>query len=450
MATTFVGAQAEYQAVIDAADLSCNGIVSPDGCGQIYSLWDHFFLFYGGVLVFFMQAGFAMLTAGNIRSKNVMNVLLKNLLDACAGAITWWLFGYPFAYGDLGDDTQDDFIATKGFAQTGTGFNTSDYNTSSVLFADWFFQWAFAATAATIVCGGVAERCTFKGYLIYSTILTGFIYPVVVHWTWGGGWLSQEGYTDFAGSGIVHMVGGFAALMGAIVVGPRTGRFLPDGSAVDIPGHNAALSFLGTFILWFGWYGFNPVSSLSISGGGIYVAGHAAVITTLGAGAGGVTAFFGNFFATGVYDTNMALNGVLGGLVSITAGPDAFKPYMAVIVGSLGGLVYMGSSKLVKMMKVDDPLDAFAVHGCCGAWGVFATGLFAFETGLFYGETDVMEANVIGILAIAAWTTVTGLAMFLGINATVGLRTSAEEEEAGLDNSKHGGSAYPELAEKLA
>jgi len=404
----------------------------------------NFFYLFGGTMVFFMQAGFAMLTAGCVRSKNVKNVLVKNLLDACIGSIMWFSTGFAIAYSDKTNNDYGHWFLTS------DAFNDLD-NTSAARYADFFFQWAFAATAATIVCGGVAERCSFKGYICYSALLTAFIYPTVVRMTWGGGYLSQEGYSDYAGSGIVHMTGGIASLCGSIIIGPRIGRFLPDGSVNEIPGHNAALTMLGTMILWFGWYGFNPVSELSIAGGGIYNATRVAVITTIGAGAGATSNLFLNSALSGFkeLDMGMACNGALAGLVAITAGPNVFTPMAAMVVGALSCFVYTGASKGLKMLKIDDPLDAFAVHGATGFWGVVAVGLFAVDSGAFYGNGgSQLGKQLLGAGVITAFVGACSVTMFLAIKYIpfIGLRVSAEEEEAGMDVSKHGGHAYPEIA----
>jgi Amt family ammonium transporter len=418
-----------------------------------------------------MQAGFAMLCAGSVRQKNVKNIMLKNLLDACGGAIGFYCIGFGFAYG--GDDTTDKtFIGNSYFGLRGY----TDY-------AGFFFQFAFAATAATIVAGTVAERCKMSAYLCYSIFLTGFVYPVVVHSIWSGnGFLTAfrplddalrgVGVIDFAGSGVVHMTGGLTALIAAIILGPRKGRFYDeDGNPLEEPvtfqPHSVALQILGTFILWFGWYGFNPGSALAISDAGIAgVAALCAVTTTMAAAAGCVTAMFTDSIIEGrktgetTYDLSMAMNGCLSGLVAITAGCSVVTPWAALIIGSIGGLVYIGASKLLIKLRIDDAVDAIPVHCANGAWGVLAVGLFAnaglmepagynfAHEGLFYslggGSADgnLLVAQICCIAWIVGWVSVTMTPFFYALNAAGMFRVDALEEEVGLDISHHRGAAY--------
>lgn len=429
--------------------------------GDIEHWLDVLWLLLGAYIVFFMQAGFALLEAGSVRAKNTKNILLKNILDGCLGAIVWWGFGYPFAYGGpYAQDKRNPFIG-------GTNFFMSDDNqVSGEYYAGWMFQWAFAAAAATIVSGAVAERCDFRAYLIYTTIITGFTYPVVVHWGWSSeGWLSAfrspeptvggHGLIDFAGSGIVHMTGGGAALMGAIFLGPRIGRFRDDGSCVDMPGHSTVLAALGTFILWFGWYGFNPVSTLAI----MYMddAARIAVTTTLSAATGGC-ATLGLHVALGnPPDVAPALNGILAGLVSITAACPVVEPWAAFLIGLIAAPVYYGASTMLKKLKIDDPLDASPVHFFCGMWGVLSVGFFASKRltdgystsecsdcyGVFMGGGGTqLGVQIAGILAIAGWTTGTSAMIFGALKAFGMLRVSEADEVCGLDESHHGGAAY--------
>eukprot|EP00232_Nephroselmis_pyriformis_P019752 CAMPEP_0182887736 /NCGR_PEP_ID=MMETSP0034_2-20130328/21005_1 /TAXON_ID=156128 /ORGANISM="Nephroselmis pyriformis, Strain CCMP717" /LENGTH=471 /DNA_ID=CAMNT_0025021115 /DNA_START=27 /DNA_END=1442 /DNA_ORIENTATION=- len=431
---------------------------------DLNSMW----LLLGAYLVFFMQCGFALLEAGSVRSKNTKNILLKNVLDACVGAMLWWAFGYSFAYGG-GDEKQNKFIGVGNFLMSD---NSTGEDNGGTFYAGWLFQWAFAATAATIVSGAVAERCQFRAYIIYTVILTVFIYPVAVHWGWSNdGWLSAfyipsgeedynpdiggQGLIDFAGSGIVHMTGGGAALMGAYFLGPRYGRFRPDGTVVDLPGHSTVLCVLGTFILWFGWYGFNPVSTLAIVGVG-YIAGKVAVTTTLAAGAGGFGTLLIHVLMGNPPDVAPALNGILGGLVAITAPCSVVEPYGAIIIGLISAPVYYFSSMLLKKMQIDDPLDASPVHFFCGAWGVLSAGLFATEAntmnaygtsskdwGAFYGGGGKQfGVQCLGVFAFAAWTCVTSGIMFFIMSKAGIFRVSHEDEVMGLDESHHGGSAY--------
>ena len=417
------------------------------------------FLLSSAYLVFFMQAGFAMLCAGSVRSKNTKNILIKNVLDACVGAIAFFIFGWGFAYGVKDGDDGNSFIGNW-------QFGLQDYTD----WASWLFQWAFSAAAATIVSGSVAERTAFQAYLGYSFFLTAFVYPVIVHWIWDKhGWLSAFnssklfldcGMYDFAGSGVVHMTGGVAGLVGAAIVGPRTGRFGPDGRVVAMPGHNASLVVLGTFILWVGWYGFNPGSQLAIIGFEEVVA-RAAVTTTLSAASGGVMAMAINYGLYHVWDLIAVCNGVLAGLVGITAGCSVTEPWTAILCGFISAWVIHGAGKLLLKLKIDDPLEAAPMHGACGAFGVFWVGLMAKKEyvlqvygdcdgecanrdyGVFYGgKGNLLGAQIVGIICIALW--VGGLLgmFFFALKKMNCLRTTAEEEAMGLDESKHGGSAY--------
>lgn len=420
-----------------------------------------------------------MLTAGSVRSKNTKNVLLKNVLDACVGAIAYWIFGYAFAYG--GSDDSNAFIGVGNFALSGSLGVLTDgewgaNGDPSYVYTDpsfgggnqlhfFFFQWAFAATAATIVSGSVAERTSFYAYMTYAFFLTAFVYPVVSHWVWdSNGWLNTlygDGETaviDFAGCTVVHMVGGFAGLTGAAIVGPRLGRFDSEGKVVPIPGHSATLATLGTFLLWFGWYGFNPGSALALTGKGWLVAERCAVTTTLAAATGGVVTLVVIKLRDQIFDLIACLNGILAGLVSITAACAFVEPYAAVVIGAIGALVYIGAAQLLLMVKIDDPLEAFPIHGAAGMWGAIAPGLFnrlkyqedaGFSSdttnyGAFYGGGGrLLGANVVAILVIAAWTVALLGPMFFVLHKLQVLRISPEEEIIGNDVSKHGGVAYP-------
>lgn len=432
---------------------------------------DTFFLLWAGATVFLMQAGFAMLCAGSVRSKNVKNIMLKNLLDACGGAIGFWLFGYSVGYGGV-----DSSEPREGLV--GEGLVVMNGMTTSGDLIGWFFQFAFAATAATIVAGTVAERCKMQAYIAYSLFLTAFVYPVVVYAIWGSnGALTAfnsdpmlgVGMVDFAGSGVVHMTGGFTALIAAAVLGPRKGRFYDaDGNAlekpVNFPPHSVALQVLGTFILWFGWYGFNPGSALAIgNSGSADVAALCAVTTTLAAASGAVSALFTDSILGRMssgeteYDLTMCMNGCLGGLVAITSGCAVVETWAAVIIGIIGGWVYIMGSKLLVMLKIDDAVDAIPVHFFNGIWGVVAAGLFATPAGMssaysnedetkagaFYGgDGSLLAVNICGILFIIAWLTAIMTPFFILLKVAGMFRVDPLEEDVGLDISHHKGPAY--------
>ncbi len=389
---------------------------------------DNLFLFVCAVLVIFMQAGFAMLEAGLNSAKNTVNILFKNIMDLSAGALLYYIVGYGLMYPGDGNG----WFAFAGFGVSEAGVDP----VSGALHpqVDWLFQVAFAATAATIVSGAVAGRLKFSAYLIYSVVLTGLIYPISGYWKWGGGWLDQLGFYDFAGSLVVHGLGGFAGLAGAIVLGPRLGRFGKNGHSKVIPGSNLALSALGVLILWVGWYGFNPGSQLAISG----AANTNAVMliaanTTLAAASGAVAAMF---LAWSLYkkpDLTMALNGALAGLVGITANCDSVTNNEAIIIGLVAGLLVVLGITLLNKLKIDDPVGAWPVHGLCGIWGGIATGLFGGHP---------LVAQIIGSLVIPAWAFITMYILFSILKYVDLLRVSEEEELIGLDISEHKEEAY--------
>jgi Amt family ammonium transporter len=401
---------------------------------------DNTFVFIAGILVIFMQAGFALLAAGLTSAKNVGNMMMKNMMDMALGVLVFALVGYHIAYSG-----KDIF----GFEWLWGGYSdapTTDY--SLMLPVDFFFQAAFAAAAATIVAGAMAGRTQFKGYLIYTVLLTGLIYPIVVNWQWGGGWLNQLGFEDFAGSTIVHSVGGWAALMGAIIVGPRIGKFGPDGKPRAIPGHNIIMAITGVFILFVGWFGFNPGSQLAAD---IEVP-RIAVNTLLAAAAGGVAAMIVSWAKFKKPDVSFAGNGILGGLVSITAGAWALDGYMSVVAGFIGGIIVTFSVLLLERLRIDDPVGAVSVHGVCGAWGTLAVGLFANgnapfldegSDGLFFGGGgELLWNQFVGVVSVAAFVIITTGIMFTIIKKIGLLRVSEEEEMAGLDIAEHGVAGY--------
>ncbi len=424
-------------------------------------------LVISGALVLFMQAGFSMLEAGSVRSKSTVNILFKNILDAGIGALTWWILGYGLAFGE--DKHNSYFAGSSHYAladvQSFADISADVSSGKTGSYSMFFFQYTFAATAATIVSGAVAERTKLNAYLAYSVIITGLIYPIVVFWGWNGGfnesWKKAGGVQfahDFAGSGIVHLVGGASGLVGAIFVGARADRFDPEtGAPKDIPGHNVTLQALGTFILWFGWYGFNCGS------GSPAIAGKVATTTTLGA-AGALIA--GTIIAKlfkGTWDVAAGLNSILAGLVSITAGANVIEAWGAFIAGILGAIIYASTSHLLLKLKIDDPLDAFAVHGACGFWGLLVVGIFGTSGGFKFsgsaedgagcldsgGCADVLLANLCFGLSILLWTIATTTVVFGGIKLLgkvsprfCGLRVSDTEEIEGLDISEHGARAY--------
>ena len=400
---------------------------------------DTVWILLAAFLVFFMQAGFAMVETGFTRAKNACNIMMKNLMDFSVGSIAYWAVGFGVMFG------------ASAFGLFGTdGFLLSTANTSTGegqwQFAFWMFQVVFAATAATIVSGAMAERTKFPAYLVYSLFICALIYPVVGHWIWGGGWLSSKGMIDFAGSTVVHCVGGWAALAGAMLLGPRLGKYNKDGSSNAIPGHNIPLAGLGVFILWFGWFGFNAGSTTAGTDLSIAVI---AVTTTLAASAGAICAMYTAWIRFGKPDTSMALNGALAGLVAITAGCANVSPLSAIIIGALGGILVVLSVEFIdKVLHVDDPVGAISVHGVCGAWGTLAVGLFAQEAyggtnGFFFGGgMKQLIIQAVGVGSVFVWVFGSALILFGIVKVTMGLRVSRDEELKGLDIGEHGMESY--------
>jgi len=440
----------EFNATVEALDTAISaGLDSGD-------MW----ILIAGFLVFFMHAGFTMLEAGSVQHKNAVNICFKNVGTITIGAIMYWFIGYMFAYGSLGPSfigTNSDFIVAIDLDGTQ---------------ATWFFQFAFCATAATIVSGAVAGRINLLAYFVIAAYLTAFVYPVVTHWVWNtGGWLGAFpnadgeqlfgeigdtggcGFIDYAGSGVVHMTGGVAAFVFAKVLGPRLGRFDSEGNPVDIPPHNVALQTLGVWILWFGWFGFNCGSTLAWDAPN---ASNVAVATVLCPAFSVVTVMIVKRVTTGHFEITSALNAALGGLVSITAGCSTLPEYGSVITGIIGGLVYLGGSKLMLKLKVDDPVDAIAVHGVCGAWGCIAVGIFAEKERVLQAYTypcagrggTQFGTQIIGVLVILAWVSATTLPVAIAMKATGFLRVSEESETIGLDASEHNASGF--VTEKTA
>jgi len=404
-------------------------------------------------LVFFMQAGFAMVETGFTRAKNAGNIIMKNLMDFSIGSIAFWLVGFGIMFGaaKLGG-----LFGTDGFFLTGGNPATSE---GQWTFAFWMFQCVFAATAATIVSGAMAERTKFSSYLIYSVFITVLIYPIVGKWIWGSllngeagaGWLEKLGFYDFAGSTVVHSVGGWAALMGAIVLGPRMGKYIKKNGTTTvkaIPGHNIPLAALGVFILWFGWFGFNAGSTTA--GTDLNIA-FIAVNTSIAAASGAIGAMTISWIRFGKPEPGMTLNGALAGLVGITAGCAAVSPLSAIIIGFIAGIIVVLAVEFIdKVLHIDDPVGAVSVHGVCGAFGTLSVGLFAQETfagkginGLFFGGGfGLLGVQALGVISVFGWVALTALILFTVIKKTAGLRVSEKEELKGLDIEEHGMESY--------
>lgn len=426
------------------------------------------YLLFSAYLVFVMQLGFAMLCAGSVRAKNAMNIMLTNVVDAVVGSLSYYLFGFAFAFG-TGSEANP-FIGTQYFALKDVPDGKYDYSF-------FLYQWAFAIAVAGITSGSIAERTQFSAYLIFSFFLSGFVYPVVAHWVWSSsGWLSSSnanlflssGAIDFAGSGVVHLVGGIAGLWGSIIEGPRVGRFDAFGKSVSIKGHNATLVVLGTFLLWFGWFGFNPGSFNEIlvaypnttDQGNWTSIGRTAVTTTLAGSMAGIVTLFGRRMLIGHWDALDVCNGVLGGFVAITSGCSVVEPWAAIICGFVAAWVLIGLNLLAVKLHFDDPLEAAQLHGGCGAWGLIFTGLFAkeefiiqaYDLGkggvsrsyglLLGGGWGLFGAQVLELIVIVCWVSLTMGPLFYVLHILKLLRISIDEEVAGLDISSHGGYAY--------
>jgi Amt family ammonium transporter len=387
-------------------------------------------------LVMFMQPGFAMVETGFTRAKNASNILMKNLMDFCIGSIVYWFIGYSIMYGGsllgglIGNPLEKLCFTSNGFGSYGD-------------MSDLLFQTVFAATAATIVSGAMAERTKFSAYLLFSIVITLIIYPISGHWKWGGGWLDKLGFQDFAGSTLVHSVGGWVGLAGAAMLGPRLGKYV-NGKAKAIPGHNLAYGALGVFILWFGWFGFNPGSELAAVGGSTLAIGHIAVTTNLAAAAGAVAAMLTSWIKYKRPGFGLSLNGALAGLVAITAGCNVVSPGGAIAIGAIAGVVLVFSVAFIdQVLKVDDPVGAVSVHGVCGALGTLMVGIFSTKAGLFYGGgLKLLGIQAVGVLSVGAWAMSMGFVLFKILKSTNGLRVSRRIEEEGLDVYEHGESAY--------
>ena len=406
------------------------GMAYAQSAEDVMETLDNAILVFAAALVFFMQAGFAFLGAGLIRAKNTVNYMTKSFLDFCIASLGFWAFGYALMFGG---GAAAGFIGLEGFF---LGQFAEKFTDGQLV--NWFFQMVFAGTAATIIAGAMAERTKINAYFAYSFIVGALIYPIFGHWAWSDyGWLVGMGFSDYAGSGVVHMIGGFLALAGAMVVGPRKGW----EQGITIRGHNVPYVVIGTFILFFGWFGFNINSgSLGLN-----------AVNTLMAGAAGATAaIYLTLLRTGKADLEMAANGALAGLVGITAGCAYVDVWAAVVIGIISGIILpFGISFVKNTLKVDDPVGASTVHGICGAWGLLAVGIFAAGNndvyGLIGGNPALLLPQIVGIITAIVWGFGGGFILFKALDLTMGLRVSEEEEEVGLDETEHGTVAYPEM-----
>ena len=426
-----------------AEDAAAEEMVAEITAAEVQNNLDHVWILLAGFLVFFMQAGFAMLEGGMIRETGVVNSLAENFMDACVTGIVFFIVGYGIAYGTYDAGMDGGTWAPLNMPLMLGGVDGSNPGDGAIL-VGFFFQFAFAGAAATIATGGMAERTNFVGKLIYSAILGAVIYPMVVFWTWGGGWIAAQGFIDFAGSTIVHMTGGIVALTGAYVLGPRAGRVFGRPPAAS----NLALASLGTFILWFGWYGFNVGSTLGA--GDVNAMGLVAVNTTLAAAAGALGAMFHTYFVTKSWNVSFILNGSLAGLVAITAGCASVTPINAVIIGLLSGIVLVISIGVVESLKIDDAVGAFSVHGACGAFGTLMIGIVGSQAlgapSLLDGGTlDTLGSQVVGVVVIAIWVTATSFIMFRVLNSMEVLHVDPEADRIGIDAYEHHASVWPNV-----
>ena len=417
-----------------AADPPPTVMSNKDAIELVQTHADYVWTLVAAVLVFFMQAGFALVETGFTRAKNAINIMMKNLMDFSIGSLAFWAVGFGLMFG----------ISKTGWIGT-SGFFLSDFKPGSDpwVLAFWMFQVVFCATAATIVSGAMAERTKFSGYLLYSVFISALVYPVFGSWAWGSlyhgnGWLENLGFIDFAGSTVVHSVGGWAALAGTIVLGPRLGKYLKNGGIKPILGHNIPIAALGVFILWLGWFGFNPGSTTAANKDIAMIF----VNTNLAAATAAVFAMFTSWIKFGKPDAGMSLNGALAGLVAITAGCANVSPLSSIIIGAIAGIIVVFSVILFDRIRVDDPVGAISVHGVNGAWGTLAAGIF----NIGGTSAKIIGVQLLGIGACFIWTFLVAYILFKIIDKTIGLRVSPEEEAKGLDHSEHGGNAYPDFA----
>ena len=428
---------------IAALGLLCLPAFGQDEVGSaatepVFNALDTLWILLAAFLVFFMQAGFGMLEAGLVRSKNAANIIMKNLLDFCFAALGYFIFGYAIMYG-----AGNLLFGTSGWFLVGAESAVEGVPLEAV----WLFQAVFAGTAATIVAGAVAERMRFVSYLAYSFLISAFIYPVVGHWVWGGGWLAELNFHDFAGSTVVHCVGGMSALVGAWMLGPRFGRFSADGGSNVIAGHNMPLVGIGVFILWFGWFGFNAGSTLGF--GDPQLVARVALNTTLAPSTAAIAAMLIAWIWFGKPDLTIALNGALAGLVGITAPCAVVGPQAALLIGAVAGVLVVLGIDWLNRLRIDDPIGAVPVHALCGIWGTIAVGLFGQAVlgspanGLFYGGGfGQLGIQCLGVLACLSFTGIAMWVVFKVIDVTIGLRVSHETELRGLDIDEHGMESY--------
>ena len=421
---------------------------------------DTLWVLLAGMLVFFMNLGFGLVESGFARAKNTVNIISKNFVVFAIASIAFYVIGWGLMFGD-----GNGLLGLKGLFMLGgadnspavgdayTGVYSAISWTGVPLMAKFFFQLAFAATAATIVSGAVAERIKYGSFIVFSALLVAFVYPVVGHWIWGGGWLAELGFWDFAGSTVVHSTGAWAALAGVLVLGPRIGKYAKDGSVRPIPGHNMTSAMTGAFILWLGWFGFNPGSTMAADPGSI---SHILVTTSMAAAAGALTATVVAWVGLGKPDLGMTINGALGGLVGITAGCAFVSVGSSLLIGAIAGAIIVFGVLLLDKLHLDDPVGALAVHGMGGIFGTLAVGLFAQDAiapgttgnGLFFGGgLDLLGSQALGIVAVGAFVFALSLAAWLAIKATMGVRVSEEEELEGLDIGEHGNRAYPDFVQ---
>jgi Amt family ammonium transporter len=421
---------------------------------------DTLWVLLAGMLVFFMNLGFGLVESGFARAKNTVNIISKNFVVFAIASIAFYVIGWGLMFGD-----GNGLLGLKGLFMLGgadnspamgdayTGVYSAISWTGVPLMAKFFFQLAFAATAATIVSGAVAERIKYGSFIAFSALLVAFVYPVVGHWIWGGGWLAELGFWDFAGSTVVHSTGAWAALAGVLVLGPRIGKYAKDGSVRPIPGHNMTSAMTGAFILWLGWFGFNPGSTMAADPGSI---SHILVTTSMAAAAGALTATAVAWVVLGKPDLGMTINGALGGLVGITAGCAFVSVGSSLLIGAIAGAIIVFGVLLLDKLHLDDPVGALAVHGMGGIFGTLAVGLFAQDAiapgttgdGLFFGGgLDLLGNQALGIVAVGAFVFALSLAAWLAIKATMGVRVSEEEELEGLDIGEHGNRAYPDFVQ---